>query len=103
MKDEGGRMNKRHPRNLFLSFILPVSSLVLERKERFELSSRVWKTRMFPATSLPHLWSAPADSRLVGTTTPALDLGVRTKIRSTELNPKRRRAAALQIGTPDRT
>ena len=27
---------------------------VLERKERFELSSRVWKTRMFPATSLPH-------------------------------------------------
>ena len=25
----------------------------LERKERFELSSRVWKTRMFPATSLP--------------------------------------------------
>jgi hypothetical protein len=26
----------------------------LERKERFELSKRVWKTRMFPATSLPH-------------------------------------------------
>ena len=25
----------------------------LERKERFELSNRVWKTRMFPATSLP--------------------------------------------------
>src|ERR1044072_7952434 len=25
----------------------------LERKERFELSRRVWKTRMFPATSLP--------------------------------------------------
>ena len=25
----------------------------LERKERFELSKRVWKTRMFPATSLP--------------------------------------------------
>ena len=28
----------------------------LERKERFELSSRVWKTRMFPATSLPHFF-----------------------------------------------
>jgi hypothetical protein len=26
---------------------------ILERKERFELSRRVWKTRMFPATSLP--------------------------------------------------
>lgn len=25
----------------------------LERKERIELSSRVWKTRMFPTTSLP--------------------------------------------------
>ena len=25
----------------------------LEREERFELSKRVWKTRMFPATSLP--------------------------------------------------
>ena len=29
------------------------ADLVLERKERFELSNRVWKTRMFPATSLP--------------------------------------------------
>ncbi len=28
-------------------------SYSLERKERFELSRRVWKTRMFPATSLP--------------------------------------------------
>src|SRR6185369_261678 len=27
----------------------------LERKERFELSTRVWKTRMFPATSLPRM------------------------------------------------
>src|SRR5215813_9031272 len=27
----------------------------MERKERFELSSRVWKTRMFPATSLPQV------------------------------------------------
>ena len=27
----------------------------LERKERFELSRRVWKTRMFPATSLPRV------------------------------------------------
>ena len=25
----------------------------LEREERFELSKRIWKTRMFPATSLP--------------------------------------------------
>ncbi len=28
-------------------------SYILERKERFELSKRVWKTHMFPATSLP--------------------------------------------------
>ena len=39
----------------------------LERKERFELSSRVWKTRMFPATSLPQVGAqvsgeAPAPS-----------------------------------------
>ncbi len=27
--------------------------MILERKERFELSKRVWKTRMLPATSLP--------------------------------------------------
>lgn len=27
----------------------------LERKERIELSNRVWKTRMFPATSLPQV------------------------------------------------
>jgi hypothetical protein len=27
--------------------------IFLERKERFELSKQVWKTRMFPATSLP--------------------------------------------------
>ena len=32
-----------------------LSDLKLERKERFELSSRVWKTRMFPATSLPQV------------------------------------------------
>ena len=30
----------------------------LERKERFELSNRVWKTRMFPATSLPQVAQA---------------------------------------------
>ena len=30
----------------------------LERKERFELSKRVWKTRMFPATSLPRVIAA---------------------------------------------
>ena len=30
----------------------------LERKERFELSNRVWKTRMFPATSLPRVAQA---------------------------------------------
>src|SRR6188474_2466429 len=30
----------------------------LERKERFELSNRVWKTRMFPATSLPRVIAA---------------------------------------------
>ena len=42
---------------LFLIRVYPRSSAValrLERKERFELSRRVWKTRMFPATSLPH-------------------------------------------------
>ena len=27
----------------------------LERKERIELSNRVWKTRMFPTTSLPQV------------------------------------------------
>src|SRR6266550_7280047 len=45
------------------SFILPTSSLLLERKERFELSKRVWKTRMFPATSLPReIWNSWQDS-----------------------------------------
>jgi hypothetical protein len=29
--------------------------LQLERKERFELSKRVWKTHMLPATSLPQV------------------------------------------------
>lgn len=36
----------------------------LEREERFELSNRVWKTRMFPATSLPPVgnWNSRQDS-----------------------------------------
>ena len=35
----------------------------LERKERFELSKRVWKTHMFPATSLPRkVWNSWQDS-----------------------------------------
>ena len=38
----------------------------LERKERFELSSRVWKTRMFPATSLPRGDASQGDPRPVG-------------------------------------
>src|SRR5262245_27558760 len=28
----------------------------VERRERFELSRRVWKTRMFPATSPPRVY-----------------------------------------------
>src|SRR6266404_2177295 len=35
----------------------------LERKERFELSKRVWKTRMFPATSLPRRFGTPGRTR----------------------------------------
>ena len=35
----------------------------MERKERFELSKRVWKTRMFPATSLPHEVGTPGRIR----------------------------------------
>jgi hypothetical protein len=35
----------------------------LERKERFELSKRVWKTRMFPATSLPRKPGTPGRIR----------------------------------------
>ena len=35
----------------------------LERKERFELSKRVWKTRMFPATSLPQEIGTPGRIR----------------------------------------
>ena len=35
----------------------------LERKERFELSKRVWKTRMFPATSLPQKLGTPGRTR----------------------------------------
>ena len=37
----------------------------MERKERFELSKRVWKTRMLPATSLPRrAWNSWQDSNL---------------------------------------
>ena len=32
--------------------------LILGRRERFELSKRVWKTRMFPATSSPRFSSS---------------------------------------------
>lgn len=35
----------------------------LERKERFELSNRVWKTRMFPTTSLPQMFGTPGRTR----------------------------------------
>ena len=45
--------------------------LSVERKERFELSSRVWKTRMFPATSLP-LVSERGSSTLYSSFTPYL-------------------------------
>ena len=48
---------------------LATRAMKLERKERFELSSRVWKTRMFPATSLPRM-------RRPGG--PRFDCGVRT-------------------------
>src|SRR5947207_2479074 len=37
----------------------------MERKERFELSNRVWKTRMFPATSLPRAAQVKATHALV--------------------------------------
>ena len=53
VKDEGGRMKNGCCISKLSSFIPHPSSLSLERKERFELSKRVWKTRMFPATSLP--------------------------------------------------
>jgi hypothetical protein len=44
---------------VFLSVLICVHLwlIFLERKERFELSSRVWKTRMFPATSHPQIIS----------------------------------------------
>src|SRR5438874_1999995 len=51
--------NKKHDSNGSMSFFLirvylrSSAADLLERKERFELSNRVWKTRMFPATSLP--------------------------------------------------
>ena len=35
----------------------------LERKERFELSKRVWKTHMLPATSLPRRFGTPGRTR----------------------------------------
>src|SRR5262245_15553803 len=53
----------------------------LERKERFELSNRVWKTRMFPATSLPQLLECAGRVPTCRDADGALDFGVRTKSR----------------------
>jgi hypothetical protein len=63
---------------------------LLERKERFESRQvGIWKTRMFPATSLPRFFGV---RRLVG----ALDVGVRIRFRISQWDPKRRQVAALQ-------
>ncbi|MDT4965761.1 MAG: hypothetical protein QOJ64_498 [Acidobacteriota bacterium] len=45
---------------------LIVCATELERKERIELSKRVWKTRMLPITSLPREqeWNSWQDSNL---------------------------------------
>src|SRR6185369_377930 len=48
--------NRTHEYRICSPVPLPLGDArELERKERFELSSRVWKTRMFPATSLPRM------------------------------------------------
>src|SRR5436190_13729313 len=65
---------------------------LLERKERFELSNRVWKTRMFPATSLPGFGvrrqSEAATAPWIG--------GEDYRTLNCDLRPKRRRAGACR-------
>src|SRR6185369_5170684 len=80
--------NRTHEYRICSPVPLPLGDArELERKERFELSSRVWKTRMFPATSLPR--RIIATKNLVGEDRVELSPRVpRTRMRTLHHTPK---------------